>query len=508
MVLTHAGNLRATLAGLVDRFSYTALPADPASPQPSSSTLPTHILLKRLHDAVRSRFVRLLLFTALALCILGGIFYRNGPVQPSPVPNEDFIAAVLRSPVEGLLDPEPIQYMCAASKLQDGLVWHCDTVVGGIGNVGNMWLNCMRYAIEAGATAVILPRLGARATDLINLGSSDNSVDLSELFDVDYFLHAWARVCPQMHAYASEADFASQLKAASRHELLSSHLAQPAAVAQFEMHKYLLVNPTGWRAAFDGWLAEQVDVAAMSAATPVRVRQGMVLAQWNREAAINLVNGTAFGTAFPRLFQFPAATRRLAAVSLWHLAEALQRPVVADSVLHSEPELTNHLTSGRILGNAYMGVHMRVAADAAKVGWPGYEVQAPFFIAEAVRRNLSTVYLATGSDEHRSMFRHDAAAAGLTVFTKGDLLAGSDLMTLQKMTWDQQALVDFDVLMHSSFCYGFVRSSFSWALALRRGTLPEAGPSQVTPELGDEYRDELSAVVGRHENINPEGMWP
>ena len=499
-MVARAGSLRGLLAGLVDRFSYTALPADPSSP--SAPTLPTHAL-KRL-----PRFARLLLFTALALGILGGIFYHDALARAAPMSKEDYIAAVLRSPVEGLLDAEPVEHMCAASRLQDGLVWHCDTVVGGIGNVGNMWLNCMRYAIEAGATAVILPRLGARASDLIDLGSSDNAVDLSALFDVDYFLRAWARVCPQMRAYASEADFAAQLAASAGHELLSPHLAQPAAVAPFEMHKYLLVDPTGWRAAFDGWLAKQVDVAAMSAATPVRVRQGMVLAQWNREAAINRVDGAAFGNAFPRLFRFPAATRRLGAATLWHLAEALQRPVVADAVLHGAPERTNHLTRGRVLGNAYMGVHMRVAADAAKVGWPGYEAQAPFFIAEAVRRNLSTIYLATGSDEHRSMFRNDAAAAGLAVVAKEDLLAGSDLASLQTMTWDQQALVDFDVLMHSSFCYGFVRSSFSWALALRRGTLPEAGPSQVTPELGDEYRDELSAVVGRHENINPEGMWP
>lgn len=63
---------------------------------------------------------------------------------------EDYIAAVLRNPVEGLLDPAPIRAMCDATKFQDGLVWHCELVNGGVGNVGNMWLNCLRYAIEAG----------------------------------------------------------------------------------------------------------------------------------------------------------------------------------------------------------------------------------------------------------------------------------------------------------------------------------------------------------------------
>jgi hypothetical protein len=149
---------------------------------------------------------------------------------------------------------------------------------------------------------------------------------------------------------------------------------------------------------------------------------------------------------------------------------------------------------------------MRVAADAAAAGWPGYEAQAPIYLANAKRLNLTTIYLATGSPEHRERFREDAEKEGLSVIVKEDLLDGEELAELQHLTWDQQALVDFDVLMHSSSFYGFVRSSFSWSLALRRGTLPEAGTSRVTEEY--EYSDDLSVIVGRHENINPEGMWP
>ena len=246
----------------------------------------------------------------------------------------------------------------------------------------------------------------------------------------------------------------------------------------------------------------------MSAEKPVRVWQDLVLAQWNREA-----HSLEFANSFPRLFQYPLQTRQLAASALWSLEKMLGRPVVADAiVLSSVPSPSSRVNSlgpNRLAPHGFLGAHMRVAADAAAAGWPGYEAQAPFYIAEAKRLNLTTIYLATGSPEHREMFRADAAREGLTVIVKEDLLQGEELAELQSLKWDQQALVDFDVLMHSTWFYGFVRSSFSWSVALRRGILPEAGTSGVPEEMSkDEYRDSLSAIAGRYDSINPEGLWP
>lgn len=515
--------LRAVVAGGI---SYTALATGPDS----SLAIPDKYWL-------RSRFGRLFAWTALILFVLVGVsvYSREHDLLPAilshpsraDITKEQYIEAVLGDPVEGLLDPEPIRKKCDETQYQEGLIWHCDTVVGGIGNVGNMWLNCVRYAIEAGgvfyallpplsrvscfakltpspATTLILPRLGARSDNLIDLGNKEHSVDLSYLFDVDHFLEAWQEVCPQIHAVVSDAEVPGLPPSPSDR---SPHLA-PSRVKSFPMRKYLIVDPSGWREAFDTWLGK-VPAPAVSAESPVRVWQDMVLAQWNREK-----NSPAFGNAFPRLFRYPRQTRRLAAATLWSLEQRIGRAVVADSILLLPADASamtsraNSLGPGRLAPAGFLGAHMRVAADAAAAGWPGYEAQAPFFIAEAKLRNLTTVYLATGSDEHRARFRTDAAAEGLQVLTKEDLLDEQDLAELRTLTWDQQALVDFDVLVHSTYFYGFVRSSFSWALALRRGTLPEAGPSQVTDQLGDEFRDNISAVVGRHPNINPEGMWP
>lgn len=346
---------------------------------------------------------------------------------------------------------------------------------------------------------MILPRLSARSDNLIDLGDEERSVDLSYLLDLPYFFQSWKEVCPQIRAVASDAEVLNLAPVAS-----SPHLS-PSGVKSFSMRKYLIVDPTGWREAFDAWMAKNDVFATMSAEKPVRVWQNLVLAQWNRE-----VHPLEFAESFPRLFRHIPKTRRLAASALWSLEKKLNRPVVSDAILlspgPSPSSMADSLGPNRLVTDGFLGAHMRVAADAAAAGWPGYEAQAPFYLAEAKRLNLSTIFLATGSPEHRDRFREDAARDGLSVVTKEDLLDEEELAELQNLTWDQQALVDYDVLMYSTSFYGFVRSSFSWSLALRRGTLPEAGPSRVTEQ--DEYRDNLSAVVGRHDNINPEGLWP
>ncbi|KAM7198015.1 hypothetical protein V8F33_005282 [Rhypophila sp. PSN 637] len=245
--------------------------------------------------------------------------------------------------------------------------------------------------------------------------------------------------------------------------------------------------------------------------SPVRrVWQNLAMCQWNR-----LAHAPKFANSFPRLFRQLPAARRLAASALYNLDRKMNHSSVSDTILFptaeeeefpSKASIVNSLGPDWLASNGFLGAHLRVAADAAAAGWPGYEAQAPLYILEAKERNLSSVYLATGSSEHRDRFRKEAALEGLVTFLKEDLLDEEEREELANMSWDQQALVDFEVLMHSAMFYGFVRSSFTWALALRRGTLPEAVGTAVYSGGEHEYRDGLSAIVGRHE-MNPEGIW-
>ncbi|KAK4219168.1 hypothetical protein QBC37DRAFT_478101 [Rhypophila decipiens] len=441
----------------------------------------------------------------------------SGADRATTISKHDFIAAVLRDPVEGLVDLGPIQKKCNEIKFQEGLIWQCAPVNGGIGNVVNMVLNCVRYALEAGATTLVLSRIQIRGDNLIDLGNKDHTAEMSYLLDADYFVESWKLACPQMRALVSETDDPDYYNATT--SILPKAVLSPERVKNFERRKYLIVDPTGWREAFDAWMFKYLDISGGNRSittppTPVRVWQNLAMYQWNR-----LAHAPEFANSFPRLFRQLPAARRLAASALYNLGRKMNHSSVSDNILFlptttekeeefpSNTSIVNSLGPGRLASNGFLGAHLRVAADAVAAGWPGYEAQAPLYIREAKERNLSSVYLATGSAEHRDRFWKEAALEGLVTFTKEDLLDAEEREELARMSWDQQALVDFEVLMHSAMFYGFVRSSFSWALAMRRGTLPEAAGTAVYSEGEHEYRDGLSAIVGRHENMNPEGIW-
>ncbi len=63
---------------------------------------------------------------------------------------ETFIQAFLDHEIDGPFDPAPIQEVCASKKWNDNLTIMCGAPQGGIGNVRNVFLTCVRYAIEAG----------------------------------------------------------------------------------------------------------------------------------------------------------------------------------------------------------------------------------------------------------------------------------------------------------------------------------------------------------------------
>lgn len=112
----------------------------------------------------------------------------------------------------------------------------------------------------------------------------------------------------------------------------------------------------------------------------------------------------------------------------------------------------------------FLGIHLRTESDTLE-NWPSYSLQIDGYMAaaESLGYRETMAYLDTGNQTEAA-----ASRLQLTVRSKEPLLQGKDLEALQNLTWDQQALVDFVVLLKCDYFVGVSPSSFSVNVALKR----------------------------------------
>jgi hypothetical protein len=104
-------------------------------------------------------------FTASLLFLLAIFLVTNDPHLEHRVrvlvllegsPKEVFIEQVLNSTIDGEYDGQALNELCSKTNWTEGLIFSCHGLEGGLGNVRNIFLNCIRYAIEAGGIATSL----------------------------------------------------------------------------------------------------------------------------------------------------------------------------------------------------------------------------------------------------------------------------------------------------------------------------------------------------------------
>jgi len=105
------------------------------------------------------------LTTIISMCIFVATFRTSysmkttmtltyGTTPSVGIPKEVFMQTVLDSNINGPYDPEPLRKLCETRTWTPGLILSCDGIRGGIGNVMDIALNCIRYAIEAGGMSL------------------------------------------------------------------------------------------------------------------------------------------------------------------------------------------------------------------------------------------------------------------------------------------------------------------------------------------------------------------
>lgn len=414
--------------------------------------------------------------------------FSTGSTRQSRPPSTNFIADWQAVHLIEPFNPSAIAAYCNETVWRPNLVFNLDNANGGVGNVRGNILDFLFFALEAGAS-IMLPGMASRSqTDISNVWASRAPFGL--FFDEDWFLHAMEEACPQMIIYKPSADH---------------KIADPLPGNYLPASRRMDAGKQNTKKAYlqnlDTWLKSK----------PAYKPDELTLV--NLERTLWEIDTRslppAFRRSFSQLLRLNSEARRLAAITVQHLA--LLHPIAIDPRDPVPPQ-------------AFYGAHLRTEADAQSAGWlnepnTNFSAQTDAYIADALKHKLRTVYVASGNSTDLERFKTKAALhrPALNVTSKLDLLPPHELDNLAKLTWDQQALVDYEVLQRCSVFGGFVKSSFSYNIAMARAQWGADMGRVVDPwrvlhsEAGVAFDDGISRILGRfgwHEQRVPRGMWP
>lgn len=396
----------------------------------------------------------------------------------------------------------PLARVCAETTTwTPGLVFVCDNNSGGIGNIRNFILTCLRYAIEAGATGITMPTIQTRSPDKLAELFMGEKRPFSYFFDEEHFRRSFMAACPMISISNATDDipgferYSEQLEhpgpARQPWDLITpKNLGQRGGCDQRDLNRH--ADLFGHR--FRDWLderQEKMGLPSVTASSPKLIRFNWGV-QWTYPV---YRDGPEFVASFGGLLKFRA-----------DILELGRETVAAMDRLARGSE------------GSFIGMHLRTENDALS-GWPSFEEQSRAYLskAEGLSAGPNHAYLATGNASEAARLTSLALQEGLTVLTKHELLAGPDneeLRTrLDSLSWDQQALVDFVVLLQAEYFLGVSPSSFSMNVALKRH-LKEDGLYTRPWKIGVEEGDGRSWLVGKYDGywddwlFMYESLWP
>ncbi|KIH89889.1 hypothetical protein SPBR_00551 [Sporothrix brasiliensis 5110] len=362
----------------------------------------------------------------------------------------------------------PLAGLCRETSWTPGLVFACSNNSGGIGNIRNFVLTCLRYALAAGATGLVLPEIQTRSED--NLAQLfGGRQPFGYFFDEAHFRRGLREACPAITVYDNTA--------AVPH--LAPRRAEPLEPKALGLrggcdHRDVNRHTDMFRTRFDALLAETAadfHLPPVSAVHP-RLFQPVWGVQWEWPVA---KDGPALANTFGGLLRF----RR----DLLQLGDAVAAAMAKTG------------------GAQFAGVHLRTESDALAF-WPTFETQTSAFLKTLLAERTHAVYLATGNATEAAKFAERAREQGIRVVTKDALLDRQPTLAQQlpALTWDQQAVVDFVVLVRSAFFLGVSPSSFSMTIAAKRHLRADTQTDGVyaRPWPVNERGDARSRLVGNY----------
>lgn len=410
--------------------------------------------------------------------------YTAIPTEPEPLSTLEGPFSLHDYNFEGEFIGWPLQRLCNETQWVPGLIFVCDNNSGGIGNIRNFILTCIRYAIEAGAGELMLPRIQQRSdSDLANLFTGGFH-EFDYFFDKQHFLGAMNTYCPQMHVHNTRQDVPFQDNILAVNEFWPKKLnVDTDGCDERGVNRHL----DQFRPKFHTWLSKEKHKPTPEEPISIRFKWATFF-EWPIYR-----DGPEFANTFGDILRVRKDIRELAAATLREMST-----------------FTGAQQDSNRFQGEFIGVHLRTEKDALGF-WPTYQEQSDGYIKEARKSRLKYGYIACGDEHEAKRFEEKAFnKTGLRVTTKQKLLKGANLEKLNSLSWDQQALVDFLMLEKSTHFTGCSFSSFTMNIAFRRHRMIEGINSRPWRSPGDRF----STLVGRFESwyddwmFMYECMWP
>ncbi len=368
----------------------------------------------------------------------------------------------------------PLGRVCNETKFQPGLVFVCDNNSGGIGNIRNFILTCIRYAIDAGASGIIMPGIQRRSEeDLANIFTTKIQ-PFDYFFDPEHFLSAMSTFCPQIKVYKEAKDIPGKVLAVNEFYPKDLNVDLDGCDGR-GINRHL----DQFRTKFDAWLEKEKRKPSLKEPITIRFKWATFF-EWPIYR-----DGPEFATTFGDLLRIRKDIQELAAITLREMATFVGTAPVETTKLNAP----------------FLGVHLRTESDALGF-WPNFDEQSGGYLEQAKEYRLKHAYLACGDAAEGHRFAQRALeTVQLNVTSKLDLLKGNDLKRLTDLSWDQQALVDFLVLTKSAHFTGCSFSSFTMNIEFKRHLMTDGIHTRQWRSPGDIY----STLVGRFESWY--GVW-
>lgn len=367
-----------------------------------------------------------------------------------------------------------LRALCARTRWNPDLAVHCHSrcgpnqtsFCGGINNARDRLQTCLRLAVDAGATTIVIPSLAARSEKRLATinpaavaGAEDEILELcaDAWFAVDRLQETLSENCPQIRV---------KMVCGSMNVTAARLVGAPRALevpwrSSGEI-KYDTRAGHTFREAVEKLLSRDAAPNSASTSAMTLVEVGDTYTAWDYKRSDEQT------TIFKDLFQAVDFSPELRALG--------RRIITQHRQLREEP---------------YIGVHLRGENDWP-AAWGSLEAQTRLYIGDIETLRLRdeargsapvrNIYVSCGNRTSIQYFRSSIEPLGYAVFDKWSLLEGAaaagdwpgGLEAVETLSFDEKAIVEYEPLVSSRYFLGISYSSMSFVIATAR-TLREPG---------------------------------